>query len=78
MGKMVILNNASLENLNKIKLRLAGGLGGGAMADMPTKRNSEYGHKEENIRGTFLSVFLIGGFILLLWFVVFFIYLARV
>lgn len=48
------------------------------MADMPTKRNSEYGHKEENIRGTFLSVFLIGGFILLLWFVVFFIYLARV
>ncbi|MBO8171477.1 MAG: cytochrome c oxidase subunit 2A [Bacillaceae bacterium] len=46
------------------------------MADLSTF-NKKDEHEEENLRGTFFLVFFIGGFILLTWLAVLYIYLSR-
>ncbi|MFU0791668.1 cytochrome c oxidase subunit 2A [Virgibacillus proomii] len=47
------------------------------MSTMNKKKKSEQQHKEPNLKGTLISVFLLGLFIIVAWFSVFYIFIDR-
>ncbi|MCL5123977.1 MAG: cytochrome c oxidase subunit 2A [Deltaproteobacteria bacterium] len=47
------------------------------MADSPLDRNEEEALEEERLQGTFVLVFFVGGFLVAVWLILFFIYLSR-
>lgn len=47
------------------------------MSTMNKKKNPEQQHEEHNLKGTLISVLLLGLFIIIAWFSVFYIFIDR-